>query len=72
MDSAIYSTMIRSGKTTYFVDVKEAKNGSKYLVITESRIGADEKKIRAKITVMGESAEQFKQAISEAVACIVS
>ena len=32
-----YSQVVRSGKRTYFFDVKENKNGSKYIVITESR-----------------------------------
>jgi hypothetical protein len=63
--SAIYSTMVRSGKTTYFVDVREAKNGNKYLSISESRISGDEKK-RATVRVFGETIDQFKQAINEA------
>jgi hypothetical protein len=63
--SAIYSTMVRSGKTTYFVDVREAKNGNKYLSISESRISGDEKK-RATVRVFGETIDQFRQAINEA------
>ena len=59
--SAIYSTMVRSGKTTYFVDVREAKNGNKYLSISESRISGDEKK-RATVRVFGETIDQFRQA----------
>jgi hypothetical protein len=67
-NNAIYSTMIRAGKTTYFVDVKEAKNGAKYLSISESRIDADEKRQRTTLRVFGESVEQFRQAVAEAAA----
>ena len=65
-NNAIYSTMVRAGRTTYFVDVKEAKNGSKYISISEHRIDADEKKMRSTIRVFGETIDQFKQAIDEA------
>jgi hypothetical protein len=64
--NAIYSTMIRAGRTTYFVDVREAKNGNKYLQISESRIDADDKKSRSTIRIFTDSIEQFKQAINEA------
>ena len=38
-ENGLYSTVVKSGKNTYFVDVKEAKNGNKYLAITESQAG---------------------------------
>lgn len=65
---ALYSTMVRSGRTTFFVDVKEAKNGSKYLSISETKVNAEQKKERVTVRVFGESIEQFKQAISDAAA----
>jgi len=65
-NNAIYSTMIRAGRTTYFIDVKEAKNGSKYISISEHRLDQDQKKVRSTIRVFGESVEQFRQAIDEA------
>lgn len=65
-NSAVYSTMIRAGKTTFFIDIREAKNGKKYLSISENRIDADEKKSRTTIRVFGDSVEQFRQAIDEA------
>ena len=64
-NNAIYSTMVRSGKTTYFIDVREAKNGNRYLSISESRISGEEKK-RATVRVFGETVDQFRQAINEA------
>ncbi|HUI66438.1 MAG TPA: DUF3276 family protein [Bacteroidota bacterium] len=63
---AIYSTMVRAGKTTYFVDVKEARNGKKFISISESRLDAQEKKQRSTVRVFGESIEQFRQAVDEA------
>jgi hypothetical protein len=70
-NNAIYSTMVRSGKTTYFVDVKEAKNGHKYLSISESRLEGEEKK-RTTVRVFGETVDQFRQAIDEAAAAAVA
>jgi hypothetical protein len=64
-NNAIYSSMVRSGKTTYFVDVREAKNGNKYLSISESKIAGEEKK-RSTVRVFGETIGQFRQAINEA------
>jgi Protein of unknown function (DUF3276) len=65
-NNAVYSTMVRSGKTTYFIDVKETKTGAKYIAISESRLEADEKKVRSTIRVFGDSIDSFRQAIDEA------
>lgn len=67
ISNAIYSTMIKAGKTTYFVDLKEAKNGKKYLSITENSVNGEERK-RTTIRVFSESIEPFKMAINEAAA----
>jgi hypothetical protein len=66
-NNAIYSTMVRAGRTTYFIDMKEAKTGAKYISISEHRIDADTKKSRSTIRIFGDSLEQFRQAIDEAV-----
>lgn len=68
-NNAIYSTMVRAGKTTYFVDVKEAKNGNKFLSISENKLEGDEKK-RTTVRVFGDTIEQFRQAIDEAAAAV--
>ncbi len=68
-DSALYSTMVRSGRTTYFVDLKEAKNGNKYLSITESKIDGDQKQ-KMTIRVFGETVEEFRKAVNDAAAAI--
>jgi hypothetical protein len=69
--SSLYSTMVRSGRTTYFVDVKEAKNGNKYLSISENRINGEEKK-RTTVRVFGDSIPEFKKAIEDAAAAVAS
>jgi len=63
---SLYSSMVRAGRTTYFVDVREAKNGKKYLSIAESRIDGDEKRQRSTLRVFSENVEQFRQAVEEA------
>ena len=68
-NNALYSTMVRSGRTTYFVDLKEAKNGNKYLSITESKINGEEK-AKMTIRVFGETIEEFRRAIDDAVAAV--
>ena len=70
--NAIYSTMVRAGRTTYFVDVREAKNGNKYISISENRIDAEEKRQRSTVRVFGESIDQFRQAVDEAAAAVAA
>ncbi len=65
----LYSTMVRSGKTSYFIDVKEAKNGNRYLMISETRLDGGERK-RQSIRVFDGSVAEFAKAIDEAVATI--
>ena len=68
--NAVFSSMVRAGRTTYFVDVREAKNGKKYLSISENRIDAEDKKQRTTVRVFSESVEQFRQAVDEAVTAV--
>ena len=69
-NSALYSTMVKAGRTTYFVDVREAKNGGKYISIAESRVDGEDKRQRATVRVFGESVTQFRQAIDEAASAV--
>jgi hypothetical protein len=68
---AIYSSMIRGGKNTYFVDVREAKNGKKYLALSETHFEGEERK-RSTMRIFGESVEPFRQAVEEAVTAIAA
>ncbi len=65
--NALFSTMVRSGRTTYFIDLKEAKNGNKYLSLSENKIDGEEKK-RTTLRVFGDSIEEFRKAVNEAAA----
>jgi hypothetical protein len=69
-NNSIYSTMVRAGRTTYFVDLKEAKNGNKYLSISESKIDAEQQKKRTTLRVFGDSIDQFRLAIDEAASAV--
>ena len=67
---ALFSRTIKSGKTTYFVDVKEAKNKSKYITIAESTIakdGDDRKFTRKSIIVFDNAADKLREAFDEAM-----
>lgn len=67
--SALFTTKIKSGRNTYYVDVKEAKNGNKYLSITENQYDGETNK-KTTIRVFGDAIGQLSQAITEAVASI--
>jgi hypothetical protein len=68
--SPLYSSMIRSGRTTYFVDVREAKNGSKFIAVSENKINGNERK-RVTVRVFAECVQDFRKAIDEAVATLI-
>ena len=69
-NNAIYSTMVRAGRTTYFVDLREAKNGSKYLSISENKISNEKGRERVTLRVFGDNIEQFKLAVDEAAKAV--
>ena len=66
--NGLYSTVVKSGRNTYFVDVKEAKNGNKYLAITELQAGDRDRK--STIRVFGEAIGKLRDAVAEASATI--
>jgi hypothetical protein len=60
------SRIVRAGKRTYFFDIKEAKTGEKYLVITESRFaGEDQQRARSKIMVFANAMDEFVKTLDE-------
>ncbi len=67
-----YNKIIRAGRTTYFLDVKEAKNSAKYLSITASQPSKEDPKkfTRRSINVFDNSATEFFGAVEEAVTYI--
>jgi hypothetical protein len=64
-----FTRKMKTGKITYFVDVKEAKNASRYLSITESQPSKEDptKFSRRSITVFNNAAHDFVGAVEEAV-----
>jgi hypothetical protein len=66
---AIYSKSLKAGDRTYFIDVKEAKNKSKYLNISETRPSKDgeNKFTRSSVMVFENHFSDFRGAIDEAL-----
>lgn len=66
MDS-VFSKMVKSGKITYFLDVKAAKNNSKYLTITSSQPSKEDpsKFSKRSINLFSNAAEEFIGALKE-------
>lgn len=62
---ALFSTKLPTKSQTYFFDVKAAKNGSKYLAITQSRI-KDGQKFRNSLIVFSDQLEAFAAIFEEA------
>jgi phosphohistidine swiveling domain-containing protein len=62
-----FTKKLKSGKITYFVDVKEAKNASRYVSITESQPSKDDptKFSRQRITVFNNATNDFVGAMEE-------
>jgi hypothetical protein len=69
---ALFSRAIKAGDRTYFIDVKEAKNKSKYLTIAESKPAkeGDKKFTRSSVMVFDNQVEKFREAIDEAMKAI--
>ena len=66
---ALFSKSLKAGDRTYFIDVKEAKNKSKYLSIAESKPSkdGDKKYSRSSIMVFDNQIDNFHDALEEAV-----
>ena len=67
---AIFSKMVKSGKTTYFLDVREAKNNTKYVSITSSSPSKEDptKFSKRSVSLFANAADEFVGALQEAVA----
>ena len=65
------SQIVKAGAKTYFMDLKETRDGKPYLVITESRFkGEDKERERTSIAVFQEHVYGFLQALQEMVSLI--
>ena len=62
------SRTIKAGSKTYFLDIKETKEGKPYLMITESRFkGEGEERERSTIVVFQDNAQALSEALTEMV-----
>jgi Protein of unknown function (DUF3276) len=69
--SEIFSEKVVTSRRTYFFDVKETKDGSKYLVIGElTQVGNELE--RHRVMVFEESLESFMEGIDKAVEFILN
>ena len=69
MPDAIFTKTVKAGKITYFFDVREAKNLSKYLTITASQptTEGDKKFAKRSINLFGNAAEKFQEALTDSL-----
>lgn len=68
--SEIFSEKVMTGRRTYFFDVKETKEGSKYLVIGElTQVGSELE--RHRVMVFEESLDSFMNGLDKAVDFII-
>ncbi|MFZ1694502.1 MAG: DUF3276 family protein [Flavobacteriales bacterium] len=65
-DKEIYSTRLRAGRKTYFVDVQVGDNGEPYLKLSES-IQTGERFEHSRILVDKQHAEDLVEAMADAV-----
>jgi hypothetical protein len=65
---ALFSKMLKAGSTTFFMDVKEAKNSKKYLSLTASQPAkeGENKFSKRSVTVFSSVADEFVNALKEA------
>jgi hypothetical protein len=63
---SFYEARVASGKTTFFIDAKQAVNGRYYLSITESRRTESDTFEQRRVIVFEEGIQQFREALNEA------
>ena len=69
--SEIFSEKVMTGRRTYFFDVKETKDGSKYLVIGElTQVGNELE--RHRVMIFEESLDIFMDGLDKAVEFILN
>jgi hypothetical protein len=64
--SEIFNRTVKAGQRTYFIGIKQASNGNKYLTITESKRVEKDKFERFRIMVFQDKMAEFMDALKEA------
>ena len=62
----LFKRMVKAGRRTYFISVKESKNNKKYITLTESKLVEKNKFDRSNIFVFPERMEELVEAMREA------
>ena len=61
----LFSQTVKTKSKTYFFDVKAAKNGNKFITISETWISKDGQKHRGNVTVFANELQEFSQALEQ-------
>jgi hypothetical protein len=59
----LFSVKVKADRRTYFFDIKETRDGARYLSISE----VDARKQRNRIMVFDENAEEFQEGLQKAL-----
>ncbi|MDI6731512.1 MAG: DUF3276 family protein [Candidatus Margulisbacteria bacterium] len=62
----LFNRMVKAGRRTYFISVREAKNNQKYITITESKLVDKDKFDRFSIMVFQDKVSDFVDALEDA------
>jgi len=71
-NKVLYSERVHAGNRTYYFDVKEAADGTKYLVIDESRRTEGDSYEHKRVMVFQDNLEKFMEGLSKAVNAMTS
>ena len=63
----LFSERVHAGNRTYYFDVKEAADGTKYLVIDESRRTEGDSYTHNRVMVFQDNIEKFMEGLMKAV-----
>lgn len=66
MRKELFSERVQAGSRIYFFDVKEAVDGTQYLVISETRPGGDEPGEHHRVMIFQEHLSTFAEAFAKA------
>jgi hypothetical protein len=66
----VYEARISSGRNTFFIDARQAKNDHYYLSITDSRRQEDGTFQQKRVVLFEESIKEFKEKVIEACAML--
>ncbi|NQS97907.1 MAG: DUF3276 family protein [candidate division Zixibacteria bacterium] len=66
-EDELFSEKVKAKSRTYFFNVKEASDGSKYLVINESRKAGEGNYERHRIWVFEEHLDDFRRGFEKAI-----